>query len=190
MISFTAVLFAGGESRRMGADKATLIFNGEPLWSHQLTTLKELLPEKILVSARTKPPWCPPEIENILDAPPSCGPLGGLAAALQKISTTHLLALAIDLPQMTPEHLQHLLGQARPGVGVMPVLHGQREPLCAIYPAEAREFAATAIANGDFALYLLAKTLAAKNLLREFPASPQDARLYFNVNTTADFSRL
>jgi molybdopterin-guanine dinucleotide biosynthesis protein A len=189
-MNFTAVLFAGGESRRMGADKATLVFNGEPLWSHQLATLKELSPEKIIISARTKPPWCPSEIEVVPDEVSACGPLGGLAAALQKTSTTHLLALAIDLPQMTAAHLRQLLAEARPGVGVMPVLHGKREPLCAIYPVEAREFAAAALMRGDFALNSLAETLAEKNRLTEFPVSPQDARLYFNVNTTADFSRL
>jgi molybdenum cofactor guanylyltransferase len=98
MKTLTAVLFTGGESRRMGADKATLVLDGEPLWSRQLRTLRELQPERILISARTKPAWCPPEIEVVLDKPPSRGPLTGLAAALKRIHTTHLFALAIDLP--------------------------------------------------------------------------------------------
>jgi len=84
----------------MGADKATLLFEVEPLWSRQLRTLRELSPERILISARTKPAWCPPEIEAVLDAPPSCGPLSGLAAGLKKIETTHLLTLAVDMPLM------------------------------------------------------------------------------------------
>ena len=44
MKTLTAVLLAGGESRRMGADKATLICDGEPLWARQLATLKKLSP--------------------------------------------------------------------------------------------------------------------------------------------------
>lgn len=101
MKTLTAVLLAGGESQRMGRDKATLILDGEPLWSRQLRILRELQPEKMLISARARPAWCPPEIETVLDAPPSRGPLSGLAAALKRIETTHLLALAIDVPQMT-----------------------------------------------------------------------------------------
>src|SRR5437867_2135004 len=98
MKTLTAVLFAGGESRRMGADKAMLEIGGEPLWARQLRRLRELQPERILISARSKPAWCPAEIETVLDEPPSRGPLSGLAAALKIIQTTHLLALAIDLP--------------------------------------------------------------------------------------------
>ena len=93
-MTLTAVLFAGGEARRLGADKATLLWEGEPLWSRQLRTLRELAPEKILISARTKPAWCPPEIETVLDEPPARGPLSGIVAALKKMETTHLLALA------------------------------------------------------------------------------------------------
>ena len=189
-ITFTAVLFAGGESRRMGADKATLIFEGEPLWSRQLATLQKLLPEKILLSGRTKPGWCPPEMETVCDEISGCGPLGGLAAALQKIHTTHLLALAVDLPLMTAGHLMALQNQASPGVGVIPMRHGNCEPLCAIYPVEAREFAQVALTGGDFALHSLAKTLRGNNLLRDFPVATADERLYANVNTRLDFDGL
>ncbi|PYL03745.1 MAG: molybdenum cofactor guanylyltransferase, partial [Verrucomicrobia bacterium] len=35
-MNISAVLFAGGESRRMGQDKATLVFHGKSLWEIQL----------------------------------------------------------------------------------------------------------------------------------------------------------
>ncbi|MGH7980442.1 MAG: NTP transferase domain-containing protein, partial [Limisphaerales bacterium] len=108
MKTLTAALFAGGSSRRMGVDKATLILNGDPLWSRQVAILRALNPAKILISARNKPGWCPAVVEAALDAAPSRGPLEGLAAALGKIQTTHLLALAIDLPRMTSAHLTKL----------------------------------------------------------------------------------
>src|SRR5215469_1433267 len=113
MKTLTAVLFAGGESRRMGADKATLVLDGEPLWSRQIRVLRELYPAKVMISARKMPDWCPADIEVALDEPPSRGPLSGLVAALGKIQTTHLLALAVDLPRMASEHICKLWARAQ-----------------------------------------------------------------------------
>ncbi|MDE3099592.1 MAG: NTP transferase domain-containing protein [Verrucomicrobiota bacterium] len=44
----------------------------------------------------------------MLDEPPSRGPLSGPAAALKYGRTTHVLALAVDLPRMTSAHLKRL----------------------------------------------------------------------------------
>jgi molybdenum cofactor guanylyltransferase len=186
--TLTAVLFVGGESRRMGADKATLIYAGEPLWARQLRTLRAVSPEKILISARTKPPWCPPEIEILLDAPPARGPLSGLAAALEKIRTTHLLALAVDMPLMTTAHLCWLQSHVRPGVGVMPVRHGNCEPLCAIYPVAAGELARAALSRDDVSLSSFVVTLREKNLLRDCNLETTMTALYHNANSPEDLA--
>jgi molybdopterin-guanine dinucleotide biosynthesis protein A len=52
-MNISAVLFAGGESRRMGKDKATVLFRGKPLWQIQLDLLRALQPAEIFVSARS-----------------------------------------------------------------------------------------------------------------------------------------
>jgi len=44
VIKISAVLLAGGESRRMGKDKATVLFQGKPLWQIQLDLLRKYLP--------------------------------------------------------------------------------------------------------------------------------------------------
>src|ERR1700726_2364005 len=100
MITLTAVLLAGGESRRMGRDKATIEFDGQPLWKRQLEILRLLRPERMFVSARRTPAWRPEDVGLLLDDAPSRGPLSGLTKALAAMRTTHLLALAIDMPFM------------------------------------------------------------------------------------------
>jgi len=190
MISLTAVLFVGGESRRLGADKATLMWHGEPLWSRQLRTLRELAPEKILISARMKPAWCPPEIETVLDEPPSRGPLSGIVAALKKIETTHLLALAVDMPLMETAHLKKLVSAAQPGRGVVPSREDFYEPLCAVYPKEAERLAGDYLGSGGASLQPLIKKLAAENLVTPLPASKNSGAVYDNLNTPQDFDRI
>jgi molybdenum cofactor guanylyltransferase len=188
-MTITAVLLAGGESRRMGRDKATIEFEGQPLWQRQLEILRSLAPEKIFVSARTTPSWLPDDIEVILDDPPSRGPLSGLTKALEHMRTSHLLALAIDMPFMTSKQLGTLWCRAATGCGVVPVLGEGAEPLAAIYPAEAAPEFATALAGFDFSLQGLIRKLAAQGKLQLLPASVEDEYLYGSVNEPDDLER-
>ncbi|HEY2329299.1 MAG TPA: molybdenum cofactor guanylyltransferase [Verrucomicrobiae bacterium] len=191
MKTLTAVLFAGGESRRMGADKATLAINGEPLWSRQLRILQALQPEKILVSARRRPVWCPPEIEVVPDKIPRLGPLGGLQAGLGRAETTHLLALAVDLPLMTAGCLAKIFAHARPGCGAV-VKADFYEPLCAVYPVSdaVRALVAEYASSPMHSLQPLVACLVEKKWMRALPACDFDPRLFANVNTPDELGNL
>src|SRR2546430_5683480 len=122
MITFTAVLLAGGESRRMGRDKAAVVFRDEPLWRRQLRILRDLGPEEIFVSARSAPTWLPDDVELLLDDPPSHGPLSGLTKAIEQMQTSHLIVLAIDMPFMTSEQMQVICDLAAARCGALPII--------------------------------------------------------------------
>ena len=181
-MTFTAVLLAGGESRRMGSDKATLRWRGRPLWEWQLEKLRALTPERILLSARSDLPWRPSDVELLPDIPPSRGPLSGLAAALDTMETDHLLALAVDLPFMTTEHLRFLCERARPGTGIVPMIKGTAEPLSAIYPGTARTHFLEALPLDDSSLQPIVRRLVALNMLQAFPVPDEEHQFYKNVN--------
>jgi molybdopterin-guanine dinucleotide biosynthesis protein A len=182
MITLTAVLLAGGESRRMGRDKATIEFEGQPMWKRQLETLHAVGLENIFVSARTNSSWLPKDAELLLDDPPSRGPLSGLTKALAAMRTTHLLALAVDMPFMTSEQLDVLRGLAVEGQGVVPLIGERAEPLAAIYPAEAAVDFAAALAGTDFSLQRIIRKLAAVEKVRLYAVPVKDEHLYRSVN--------
>jgi molybdopterin-guanine dinucleotide biosynthesis protein A len=184
--AFSAVLLAGGESRRMGRDKATIEFDGRPLWERQLEIRRALRPAMIFVSARITPLWLPADTELLLDDPPSRGPLSGLTKALAAMQTTHLLALAVDMPFVTIEPLRSLCRLARAGQGVVPMIRDQAEPLAAIYPAEAAVHFAAALAGKDFSLQRIIQKLAAEEKIRLFALHPKDESLYRSVNEPDD----
>jgi molybdopterin-guanine dinucleotide biosynthesis protein A len=190
-MTLTAALFAGGDSRRMGKDKATLSINGEPLWARQLRILRALNPAAILVSARSRPEWCPAEIPVVLDEPPSRGPLSGLSAALKKSETTHLLALAVDLPRMTSGRLRKLWKLAGADEGVVPSIDGKFEPLCAIYPCGkcVETAAGEALCGQDFSLQSFLAGLIGQNQLRVFSVPDSERDNFLNTNSPEDFAR-
>jgi molybdenum cofactor guanylyltransferase len=185
-MTLTAVLLTGGLSRRMGTDKATMAVAGKSAWIRQLALLRELRPEVLWLSARSRPVWCPPELEVILDTPPSRGPLSGLAAALHRLETSHLFVVAIDLPRLTPEMLSRLWSLAQPGCGVIPVNDGHYEPLCAVYPKAAAAVAEASLAANNLSLQNLATRLLDGNLLRMHTLTRGEQPLFHNMNTAAD----
>jgi molybdopterin-guanine dinucleotide biosynthesis protein A len=185
-MTLTAMLVAGGRSRRMGRDKATMIFEGEPLWQRQLRLLREISPATLWVSAGAPLSWHPPEVEIVLDESPSRGPLSGLVAGLRPLQTSHLLVLAVDLPRVSAEHLRGLWALAGPGTGVIPLNENYFEPLCAVYPAEALAVAETALQGSDVSLQHFAKTLLNESRVRAYVLTEDERSLYLNLNTPGD----
>jgi molybdenum cofactor guanylyltransferase len=189
-MNISAALLAGGESRRMGKDKATLLFRGKPLWQIQLDLLQKLEPTEIFVSARTDPAWRPPDVQFVADDSPSRGPLSGLAAALAQMHAKHLLTLAIDMPFMTEKYLRFLCGQIEPGRGVLPKIDNRAEPLAAIYPQQALANVQSALSGKDFSLQTVTGRLVAAGKLQMMPVTSQQRKLFLNLNELADLAAL
>ena len=186
-LTLSAVLLAGGESSRMGRDKATLYYTEQPLWQRQLGILRQLSPLEILVSARTDPIWRPPDTRFVSDTPPSRGPLSGLAAAMTEMRGTHLLVLAIDMPSITDSYLRNMWALAEPGKGVMPVMNSRPEPLAAIYPIQSFPHIGAAIQTiSDFSMRGIAEKLVNVGDLRVLRVGKKHEVFFRNLNSPAD----
>lgn len=189
-MKLSAVLLAGGESRRMGRDKATLEFDDQPLWRRQLNLLRHLQPAEILLAARTDPSWRPADVQFVADAPPSRGPISGLAAAFAKMQGTHLLVLAVDMPFMTDQWLRPICHSLAHGRGTIAAIEERLEPLAAVYPKEAHAEIVRALDKEDLSLQSLGRKLLTEGKLRRISVEPQEAHLFQNFNTPADWEKL
>ena len=188
-MTLTAVLLAGGQSRRMGREKATIVFRGQTLWQRQLETLGYLCAEKVFVSTRTDSAWRPLSPELLLDAPPSRGPLSGLTRALERMQTSHLAVLAVDMPFMTVHEMRFLCDLAREHCGVVPMIDQRAEPLAAIYPREALSDFVAALASREFSLQAVIRALAESKKIQLFDVPKEKRNLYRSVNEPADLSK-
>ncbi len=128
----TAIVMAGGDSRRMGCDKANLLLDGRTLLQSVMTTMQRLFPQ-VIVSVRQ--PRAGIDLPQVCDAQPDGGPLAGLVAGLGHITTPWAFVIACDMPFIVPEAVELLAGYRLRHQAVVPVVHGHPQPLAAFYAA-------------------------------------------------------
>ena len=147
----TAAVFAGGESRRMGTDKAGLRVDGETLLE-RTARLAEEAGLEVIVAGRARPgEWRRERVLFVPDTVPGKGPLGALTTALGQAGEP-LLALACDLPLLNADVLRWLAAQT-PGTHGLAVLRfGEAEPLFSIYTPACLPLAAARLAKGQRSL--------------------------------------
>jgi molybdopterin-guanine dinucleotide biosynthesis protein A len=186
-VNFSAVLLAGGLSKRMGRDKALLPWGGGLLWEHQLATLRALEPAELLFSTRRGQLYAAPDARLLPDERGGFGPLEGLALALSRMDAPWLVVLAVDLPRMTADYLAQMLERAgATGKGVVPELAGWFEPLAAVYPKSAAALASELLAGPDLSLQTFVRRCREAGLVEMVSVSPGEAGKFRNLNTPED----
>ena len=126
----TAIILAGGQSQRMGRDKATLALGEHSLLERVVAIVQPLFPQ-LLVSVRQLRPDI--ELPQICDTQPNAGPLAGLCAALEKSTTPWIFAVATDMPFVQAALIEHLALRRADFQAVVPVVAGHPQPLAAFY---------------------------------------------------------
>ncbi len=185
---FSALLLAGGRSTRMGRDKAFIENNGELLWERQLRILRELEPDEVFIAGPPHDVWRASGAEIVADARGNAGPLAGLVAGLRRCDAPLLLALAVDLPNITGEYLTGLLHSCDDRAGVVPVNAGKFEPLVAIYPRVSLDLAENCLRDGQLSLQNFADRAVSSGLVKTQAVNAGDLRLFLNMNTPADLA--
>jgi len=130
----TALIFAGGDSRRMGRDKLSLQLGGQSLLQRALNLAGTLFPQ-VLVSVQH--PRNDIDVPQVCDEIPEAGPLAGLCAGLQHATTPWVFAVAADMPYLLPEIIERLAARRAGHQAVVPVIGGQPYPLTAFYAVSA-----------------------------------------------------
>ncbi len=143
-----AVIMAGGDSRRMGRDKASLVLGEQTLLQHVADVMRAVFPQ-VVVSVRT--PRADVALPQVCDAFSDVGPLAGLCAGLDYASQNGvpwIFAVATDMPFLRPALIEQLANK-RSGVdAVVPLVDGHPQPLAAFYSTAALP-AVRALAAGD-----------------------------------------
>jgi molybdopterin-guanine dinucleotide biosynthesis protein A len=185
-VNLSAVILAGGESTRMGRDKAWLEIAGQPLIHRALLTVQAAGIKEVFISGRAGEDYSALRCPVLFDLEPGCGPLAGIERALETADAPLLLVLAVDLPGITAAFLRRLVEGCDPHTGVLPILNGQLEPLAAIYPKRCHFIARNCLLKGRRAARDFADACRRQRAVRTFTVSRADAGCFDNWNSPSD----
>ncbi len=183
-------VLAGGESRRMGRDKAELVVDGTTLLFRQIDLLRASGAAPLVVSCGKTARQVPSGVACVPDRYPNAGPLAGIHAALEALHAPHLAVLAVDMPRIDASWFGWLHGFCKPGMGAIAVHpDGHYEPLAAIYPREALPEMEARLRRGEFILQSLATALINAGLLHAVPLPESQRERTTNWNSLEDLNR-
>lgn len=126
------VILAGGQSSRMGTNKALLDLGGEPLIQRLAKRFQTWFPQVVVVTNT-------PDLYSFLGLPmagdriPGLGPLSGLEAGLSASRFPHAFFCACDMPFVSAALIRFLVELAPNHDIVVPRLSGEFEPMHAVY---------------------------------------------------------
>lgn len=187
-MELSAVILAGGESKRMGRDKAWVEFGGKPLVQLAVEKVRQLCIKEIFISGRACEDYSALKCPVLFDLEPGFGPLGGMERGLHECSSPLLLVLAVDLPQMTSAFLARMQLACDRLTGVVPKLNGELEPLAAIYPKRCHAIAFAAIARSQHSARDLAAACLRERAVRTLAVERDEVECFLNANLPTDLS--
>ncbi len=183
-------VLAGGGSRRMGSDKALLVWGGKTLLQRAVETLESLgLEVAVITGAGRRFPSL--TVRRLEDELPGRGPLGGLHSALRDSEGEPCYLLACDLP-LIPGKLFQMMERLRQDCDcVVPSdSRGRLHPLCAVYSQRCLPEVERLLKSSRTGMHDLAQSKAVKTRIISPGGHGLEDVAFTNINTLEDFENL
>jgi molybdenum cofactor guanylyltransferase len=128
-----AVILAGGQSRRMGYNKALIRIGEQPLIQILADRIRPLT-NRIVISSNDESAYRFLNIPVVPDLFHGHGPLAGIHSAMLREKCSQYLVVACDLPNLKEPLLKNLIKLSQDFDAAIPVTSDKlAHPLCAVY---------------------------------------------------------
>ncbi len=189
-IDGTALVLAGGESRRFGGDKRLAAWGNGRLIEMAVNNAAELFTD-VLVAVKRPSELAflrKPRIRLAADLYDAHA-LGGLLTGLALAKSSHVFAVAGDMPLVRPAVVRTLWVKRRRADAVVPRWNGRLQPLCAVYSRSCLPFGEALAAERRFSILGLldrmdVRVVEEETLRREDP----EGRSFLDADTPADLA--
>ncbi len=186
----TCAVLAGGQSRRMGVDKAFLELGGRPLIQWTLEALAGI-GQEIIIIANDRQRYAGLGVRVEPDILPGYGALGGIYTALARASCARVLVVACDMPFLSRPLLRYLVGLSSQFDAVVPRLPDGVEPLHAVYTKACLDPIRRALARGEKRIISFFADICLRYVEpAEIAVFDPEFRSFMNLNTPADLEAI
>lgn len=177
----TAIVMAGGESKRMKQDKRFLMINGRTMIEHACHQLLYQF-DQVLVSVNNLDNIKLPGADIVRDSVPDQGPLMGIVSALEASSSDLNLVVACDMPDINITFARQMLSQAEGyDVVVARSAESRLEPLFAVYRKSVLNVMRELLSSGERRIKPVFEHCRVRYI--DLPS----AKPLVNINTMADY---
>lgn len=188
----TGIVLAGGESRRMGQDKAAIEIDGISLLNKTVQLFKGLFPEVVAVS---KEPghFGHVDCREVGDLFPGMGPMVGILTAFKVTASDYIFVAACDMPFLNRNVIELIV---REGLGfdiALPKRGEKGDPLHALYSRNCYKSMLSFLENEGRSLNRYIDSLPEKKIRRigEEEINKVDSQFLslFNMNTPEELEK-
>lgn len=186
----TGVILAGGQSSRMGSNKALLPFQGGRFVEAIYRQFSELFPEVLLVTNNPEQYAFLP-CRKVVDIYPGLGALAGLHAGLHHAANPHIFAAACDMPWLKSALIRRLAALRHDCDVVIPQGENGLEPLHALYGKPCLGPMEESLSSNRRRIISFFPQVQVQQMAKEqIAAIDPDFDSFRNVNTPEDYYQL
>jgi len=186
----SAVILAGGLSRRMGRDKLVLELDGRMLLESAVSRFSGQF-DKVYLSVADGGKYPDVRADRIVDILPGAGPMSGVHAALTSLPGDGAFFVAADLPYSCPPAALRIIDLCGDNDAcIIRLSDGRLEPLFGYYRKLMLPRCTDMIKSGDYRMTELVLSMNTRFLAPEELGALWNEKLIMNINTPCDYEEV
>lgn len=189
----SGIALAGGQSKRLGRNKAIEKIGDQPLIERVVEKLSQITSETIVVvseEAKSGVLNLPPWVRTAADLYPGSGSLGGIFSGLSAAKGKYGMVVACDMPFLNTDLLRFMMDIISDYDAVVPMVNGRPEPLHSIYSVKCVAYIERRLREGSLKIAGLFNDISVAYVEEDdIEIFDPNHLSFFNINTEEDLNR-